>query len=34
MQEHNDQISLDWIIFIVLYEDKLYFSIKTLYGGH
>jgi hypothetical protein len=34
MREYSDQINLEWFIFIVLYEDMLYYSIKALSGGH
>jgi hypothetical protein len=28
MPECNDQVSMEWFILIVLYEDLLYFSMK------
>jgi hypothetical protein len=31
MWEHNDQLSLGWFIFIVLYEDMLYTSQLMLH---
>jgi len=33
MPEGNDQVSMEWIVFVVLYEDLLYISIKASYGG-
>jgi hypothetical protein len=34
MQKCSDQVNLECFIFIVLYENKLYYSIKALVGGH
>jgi hypothetical protein len=34
MQEHSDQTSLECFIFVVMYEDMLYYSIKVSFGGH
>ncbi len=33
MPEGSDQISMEWIVFVVLYEDLLYISIKDSSGG-
>jgi hypothetical protein len=34
MQERHDQINMKWLIFVVFYEDMLYFSIKASFGGY
>jgi hypothetical protein len=33
MRERSDQINLEWFIFIVLYENMLYFSVKVSSSG-
>jgi hypothetical protein len=33
MQEYSDQVNMEWFIFVMLYEDLLYFSINVSSGG-